>query len=117
MKATSAVLRIALPFLLLWLAASAAQAAPVFGTVVKGGGAPLAKAEIELLKPGTEDVVYKALTDVKGKFALPKVAPGAYEGRVKYGRVLEQVVAGKPAKRRKINVGEQPVRLPPQQVK
>ncbi len=108
---------VAFSLILLWLAGSAAAAAPIFGTVLKSGGQPLAKAEVELLRPGTEKVVYRALTDAKGKFALPKVAAGSYEVRVKYGRVLKQSVDGKTVERRKLAVGEQPVRLPSLRVK
>ncbi len=118
MRYARALLQIAFPFLAMWLAASAALAAPVIGTVLKGSGSePLVKAQVEWLRPGTEEVVYRALTDVKGKFALRDVAPGVYEVRVRFGRVLEQVTGPKPVRRRIFAVREKAIRLPPLRVR
>lgn len=114
MKSTRVILRTIAPLLVLWLVASPALAAPVFGTVLKAESTePLVKAEVEILRPGTQKVQYRAYTDGKGKFALRHVDPGDYEVRVKFGRsVLEQIAEGKPVRRQRFRMGEEATRFP-----
>ena len=113
------ILHLALGFCLAVLVSAnptSAKQPTLSGTVMNvlpEGNAPLPRARVELLSPGTNQVKYGTYTGPTGRYAFWQVAAGTYDLRVKFGRrVLNQVIGGRPpTKRQRIKLTASPARL------
>ena len=75
--------------------ATLAAGVPLTGTVTDAAGAPLSDAVVEMYG-GTEDEPFdKVYTDIKGRFAIPSLAPGNYRIRFSHPDHVPQWYGGR----------------------